>query len=264
MNKRMTRLAAALTVLMFVSAASVQAGAIPGMSQNHHAEGKSAGKSQPQPPKPQPQPPKPQPKPQQTQKSDPLSSNVIGTLRPSNPTQNAVIGTLRPSNPTQNAVIGTLKPSNPTQNAVIGTLKPSNPTQNAAIGTLRTPNSLSDVIGSLNSFDVSSKGGDVIGDIPSVDSLVPQAQNAVKQIEPMMPQIQQQAQQAARQIQNDPAIQQLVQDNPQLNEPIIILPRSVRAGNTGSGSSSGRRRSQHAYGDGYSGGNGQGPLIYNP
>jgi len=236
MNKRMTRIAAALTVLLFVSAVSIQAGGGPGMKQapQKQSGAKHGTKPQPQPPKPQPQP--------QPQNNDSLSSNVIGTLRPSNPTQNAAIGTLRPSNPTQNAAIGTLRPSNPTL-----------------------------------------AGSDVIGEIPSVDSIVQQAQEAAKQIEPMIPQIQQQtqeaakqiepmipqirqqAQQAVQQIQNDPAFQQIVQSNPQQNDPIVIMPRSVQGGNN-PGSSSGRRRSSnsHAYGDGYSGGNGQGPLIYNP
>jgi hypothetical protein len=188
-----------------------------------------------------------------------------------------VIGTLRPSNPTQNAVIGSLRPTKSNQNSTIGTLRPSNPNQNSMIGTMRG----GDMIGTLFNFNPSSEGGDYLGSIPTVDPLFQQTQDAVKQIEPkmpqiqqqaqeaarqiepMMPQIRQQAQEAARQIQNDPAVQQLVQDNPQLNEPIIIMPRSVRAGNTGSGSSSGRR-GQHRYGAGYSGGNGQGPLIYNP
>ena len=85
----------------------------------------------------------------------------------------------------------------------------------------------------------------------------------MRQIEPLIPQIQPAAQQAARQIQNDSADQQLVQDYPELNEPIIIMPRYVE---NGSNNSRGNRNnnSQHQYGEGYSGGNGNGPLIYNP
>jgi len=67
-----------------------------------------------------------------------------------------------------------------------------------------------------------------------------------------------QSQEAAQLVQNDPAVQQAVQDNPASNEPIIITPRSVRAGNP---KSAGKK---HEYGTGYSGGNGNGPLIYNP
>jgi Ni,Fe-hydrogenase III large subunit len=85
-----------------------------------------------------------------------------------------------------------------------------------------------------------------------------QAEQAARRIEPAAPQIRQQAQQAAQQALNDPAVQQIVQDNPQLNEPIIIMPRSVGNGNRNSG------RQQNSYGAGYTGGNGNGPLIYNP
>ena len=101
---------------------------------------------------------------------------------------------------------------------------------------------------------------------PQIPQIRQTAQQAAKQVEPQIPQIQQAAQQAAQQIQNDPAVQQIVQDYPELNEPIIIMPRSVGNGNYSSGGSrnGNRNNRQHQYGDGYSGGNGNGPLIYNP
>ena len=61
-------------------------------------------------------------------------------------------------------------------------------------------------------------------------------------------------------------VEQAVQQLPQpmqemLNEPIVITPQSV---NTGSSSKS-KRRSNWTYGvPGMTGGNGNGPLIYNP
>ena len=101
--------------------------------------------------------------------------------------------------------------------------------------------------------------------VQQVEPMIPEirqaAQQAVQQVEPMIPQIRQTAQQAVQQVQKDPAVQQIVQENPQQNQPIVITPRSVRAGNTSSGGTS---RQQHQYGAGYSGGNGNGPLIYNP
>ena len=84
-------------------------------------------------------------------------------------------------------------------------------------------------------------------------------------------------QEMARQLQ-EPVTQQVeqaVQQLPEpmqetLNEPIIITPRSVNAGNVngnrnGSRSRSTRRSSDWTYGiPGMTGGNGNGPLIYNP
>ena len=91
--------------------------------------------------------------------------------------------------------------------------------------------------------------------VKEAQTKIPQIEQQVRQqVEPMIPQIRQAAQQAV----NDPAVQQIVQENPQLNEPIIITPRSVRAGNASSGGN------RNSYGAGYSGGNGNGPLIYNP
>ena len=77
-----------------------------------------------------------------------------------------------------------------------------------------------------------------------------------------------QIQEMARQLQGPVTqqIEQAVQKLPQpvqetLTEPIIITPRSVSAGNN----SKSKRRSQWTYGvPGMTGGNGNGPLIYNP
>ena len=80
-----------------------------------------------------------------------------------------------------------------------------------------------------------------------------------------------QIQEMARQLQGPVTqqIEQAVQELPQpmqeaLNEPIIITPRSVSAGNNNSKSKR-RSQSQWTYGvPGMTGGNGNGPLIYNP
>ena len=208
-----------------------------------------AGGHQPQPqpqPKPQPQP-QPQPKPQPVQQDNSHRSSIIGSLKP-----DKAAGSTHTS-----SIIGTLKPQKSSEVPVIGDLKPSNPTQTPVIGNVRP----------------SSSGSKIIGGQPTnyVEPIIDQTQQAVKEIQPKIPQIEQQVrqqaepmipqiQQAAQQALNDPAVQQIVQENPQLNEPIIITPRSVRAGNASSGSS----RSRNSYGAGYSGGNGDGPLIYNP
>ena len=54
-------------------------------------------------------------------------------------------------------------------------------------------------------------------------------------------------------------VQEPSQKPAQTQEPIIITPRSVRAGN-----SSGGGKSSYRDVPGYSGGDGTGPLIYNP
>ena len=98
------------------------------------------------------------------------------------------------------------------------------------------------------------KGANGVGyvDVPMVESV----QQAAKEVQPMLPQIEQQA---AEQLQKEP-LPQAAQDAAQAQGPIIITPRSVRAGNT----SAGGRQPRNSYGAGYSGGNGNGPLIYNP
>ena len=83
-------------------------------------------------------------------------------------------------------------------------------------------------------------------------------------------------QEMARQLQGPVTqqVEQAVQELPQpmqeaLNEPIIITPQSINAGNSNSSKSRSkskrRSRTQWTYGvPGMTGGNGNGPLIYNP
>ena len=79
-------------------------------------------------------------------------------------------------------------------------------------------------------------------------------------------------QEMARQLQGpvsqqvEEAVQQLPQPVQEaLNEPIIITPQSVNAGNGNSKSSKSKRSSKWTYGiPGMTGGEGNGPLIYNP
>ena len=79
-------------------------------------------------------------------------------------------------------------------------------------------------------------------------------------------------QEMARQLQGPVTqqVEQAVQQLPQpvqeaLNEPIIITPQSVNAGNGNSKSSKSKRSSKWTYGiPGMTGGEGNGPLIYNP
>ena len=142
---------------------------------------------------------------------------------------------------------------------MIGTITPSKQGEQPMIGTLAP--SGSNIIGGYN-----------------MDPIIKQTEQALKQAEPIIPQIQQQTEQAARQVepmipQIRQAAQQAVQQGqdaaalnaPEQNEPIVITPRSVRAGNASNSNGSGRRNNNRSsYGAGYSGGNGQGPLIYNP
>ena len=125
-------------------------------------------------------------------------------------------------------MIGTLAPSKPGQMTMIGTLEPSKPGQMTMIGGPAVP----------------------------ADPIIPQVQD------PPPPRV----------VADEPQPQaadpqpQVVADEPpkqaKAQDPIIITPRSVSAGNAKSGSSG--RGSRHTYGEGYSGGNGNGPLIYNP
>ena len=101
-----------------------------------------------------------------------------------------------------------------------------------------------------------------------------QVQQAAQELQPVLEQVMQsmpsaeQIQEMARQLQ-DPVTQQVeqaVQQLPQpmqeaLNEPIIITPQSVSTGNK----SKSKRRSKWTYDiPGMTGGDGSGPLIYNP
>ena len=103
-----------------------------------------------------------------------------------------------------------------------------------------------------------------------------QVQQATQEFQPLVEQVMQnmpsaeQIQEMARQLQGPVTqqVEQAVQQLPQpmqeaLNEPIIITPQSVNAGNGNSSKS--KRRSKWTYGvPGMTGGNGNGPLIYNP
>ena len=225
MNKRLTRFAAvALAATLLVAfAENAHAGAVPGKTQPQTGSKSAAAK-----PQTKPQPVKPQPaRPQQT--------STIGTLNSSN--SQPVIGTLKPSNPSSQPVIGTLKPSNPSKQPIIGTVSPIDPIIHG-----------SDVIGGA-------------GQEKPVDPVIPPSPpEPGPQVEPVLPPPipQQTVQQGPSAPASDGPL--IVQDEPAQSEPIIITPRTVRAGNVQSGGN----RGQHEYGAGYSGGNGNGPLIYNP
>ena len=104
-----------------------------------------------------------------------------------------------------------------------------------------------------------------------------QVQQAAQELQPLLEQVLQnmpsaeEIQEMARQLQGPVTqqVEQAVQQLPQpmqeaLNEPIIITPRSVSAGNNNSKSKR-RSKSKWTYGvPGMTGGNGNGPLIYNP
>ena len=107
-----------------------------------------------------------------------------------------------------------------------------------------------------------------------------QVQQAAQELQPLLEQVMQnmpsaeEIQEMARQLQGpvtqqvEEAVQQLPQPMQEaLNEPIIITPQSVNTGNS-NGSKSKRRsksKSKWTYGvPGMTGGEGNGPLIYNP
>ena len=171
------------------------------------------------PPAPAPQPkPQPQPQPKPQESSHPT---VIGTLKSDKGTTggSSVIGTLKPSRPGEQPMIGTLKPDNPPAPQPQPKPKPQPQPQ-------PQPQTQPDQARPQN-------------DPP------PQSRPAAQQVQSESgPQIVQEAPKTV------PAAQQA-------QEPIIITPRSVRAGNA-----SGGNRTQNL--QGYSGGNGSGPLIYNP
>ena len=285
MNKTLTRFAAALAVLLFACAAyTVQAGA-PAAKQN---SGKSADKPQA---KPQSQP---QTKPQSVQSTPATSNPVIGTLQSPNPKQSPMIGSLSKGSSigslSKGSLIGSMSSGSSigsmsrgssigslsrgssigslNSGSTIGTLQPSKQNQTPFIGNTGPISPAGSGIGSLNpdlNVDkIQKQAAEAAKEIePMIPQIRQQAAQAAREIEPMIPQIQQQAAQAAKQIQGQggaAAAPQIVQDAPQSQNPIVIMPRSVRAGNTGNG----RRSGGHALGAGYSGGNGQGPLIYNP
>ena len=240
-------------------------------------------------PVPQPQP---QPKPQtQPQQSTNHRSSIIGTPG----TRSSTIGTPGTRSSTIGSAgsigstIGSLASPGGATNSMIGSLGGSDlssiignttPTVTPGPGPNPTPGPNPDhkpgpgpkprphneVVG-VEYYDTGV--GVEIG-APQVESAAPAIAPQVEQVMQSMPSSEQ-LQQMARQLQGpvtqqvEQAVQQLPQPmQEQLNEPIIILPRSVNAGN-GSGSRTTRSNSNSTYGiPGMSGGNGNGPLIYNP
>ena len=105
-----------------------------------------------------------------------------------------------------------------------------------------------------------------------------QVQQAAQELQPLVEQVLQnmpsaeEIQEMARQLQGPVTqqVEQAVQELPQpvqemLNEPIIITPQSVSAGNSNGSKSKRRSKTKWTYGvPGMTGGEGNGPLIYNP
>ncbi len=105
-----------------------------------------------------------------------------------------------------------------------------------------------------------------------------QVQQAAQELQPLVEQVLQnmpsaeEIQEMARQLQGpvtqqvEEAVQQLPEPMQEaLNEPIIITPQSVNTGNGNSSKSKRRSKSKWTYGvPGMTGGEGNGPLIYNP
>ena len=105
-----------------------------------------------------------------------------------------------------------------------------------------------------------------------------QVQQAAQELQPLLDQVMQnmpsaeEIQEMARQLQGPVTqqVEQAVQQLPQpmqeaLNEPIIITPQSVNSGNSNGSKSKRRSKSKWTYGvPGMTGGEGNGPLIYNP
>ena len=105
-----------------------------------------------------------------------------------------------------------------------------------------------------------------------------QVQQAAQELQPLIEQAMQnmpsagQIQEMARQLQGpvtqqvEEAVQQLPQPMQEmLNEPIIITPQSVNSGSSNGSKSKRCSKSKWTYGvPGMTGGNGNGPLIYNP
>ena len=156
------------------------------------------------------------------------------------------------------------QPKNKPQQSMSPATKPSqgsNPKPGPKPGPKPRPAEAASVVYYTNGFEVN----------------IGQAQQAVQELQPLLEQVMQnmpsadQIQEMARQLQGpvsqqvEEAVQQLPQPMQEaLNEPIIITPRSVSAGNNNSKS---KRRSQSkwTYGvPGMTGGEGNGPLIYNP
>ena len=232
----------------------------PDPSPNHTPAQQAQPQHRPQP-KPQPQP---QPQPQQ---SSSRRSSIIGSLAsPGGTANNSMIGSLAsPGGTATNSMIGSLGASG--RSSIIGNTTPAvepgpgpNPGPKPGPGPKPRPN---DGAVGVTYYDTG-----VTVEIGQVESAPQTAAPQVEQVMQSMPDAEQ-IQQMARQLQGPVTrqVEQAVQQQPQpvqekLNDPIVILPRSVNAGN---GSRATRSNSKPTYGiPGMSGGNGNGPLIYNP
>ena len=241
-------------------------------------------------PAPQPQP---QPQPQtQPQQSTNHRSSIIGTPGTRSSTigtpgsrsstigtpgsRSSTIGSLAsPGGTATNSMIGSL--GNADLSSIIGNTTPAvtpvpgpdpkpgpGPDPKPGPGPGPGPRPHNEVVG-VEYYDT---GVGVEVGVSQTESAAPAVAPQVEQVMQNMPSAEQ-IQQMARQLQGPVTqqVEQAVQQLPQpmqekLNEPIIILPRSVNAGN---GSRTTRSNSNSTYGiPGMSGGNGNGPLIYNP
>jgi hypothetical protein len=139
---------------------------------------------------------------------------------------------------------------------MIGTLKPSGPSSGSPIIGSDKPVYVEPIVEKTPGKGAKGTEPNVPQtqpDVPRTQPDVPRTQPDVPQTQPDVPR----TQPAAQQIRNEAAPTVVQEAAPQAQEPIVITPRSVRAGNRSSGRSSSNL-------PGYTGGNGNGPLIYNP
>jgi len=197
-------------------------------------------------PQPQPKPqPQPQPKPQPAQQK--TSSPVIGSLSSGSTigslSNGSTIGSLSSGSTigslSNGSTIGSLIPTNP-QSKPTPQPKPRNTEPERGGG--RRPQK------NPPSAEVRPQDNPQPAEARPQNNPPPQSRPA-EQPKPAEPGLQVVQEQPKRQ---DPP------KEAQPQEPIIITPRSVRAGNASGGGSSSRNL------PGYSGGDGTGPLIYNP
>lgn len=190
-------------------------------------------------PQPKPQPkPQPQPQPAQQKTSSPVigslsSGSMIGSL-----SNGSTIGSLSSGSTigslSNGSTIGSLIPTNP-QSKPTPQPKPRN-TEPERSGGRRPQNN-------PPSAEVRPQDNPQHAEVRPQDNPQPQSHPTAAQQKPAEP---------------EPQVVQEAPKQAQVQDPIIITPRSVRAGNTSSG------RSPYRDVPGYSGGDGSGPLIYNP
>ena len=295
MNKpliRLTAMALALSLGLTTAYAGARGGGTKiSAGQSIPVSNGAVVKTNPAPgPAPQVQPqvqPKPQTQPQQSSGRSSIigmpasRSSTIGTPASRSSTigtpasRSSTIGSLAsPGGTATNSMIGSLGQSG--ISSIIGNTTPAvipgpgpnptpgpNPNPNPKPGPGPNPRPHNEVVG-VEYYDTGF--GLEIG-APQTESAASAVAPQVEQVIQNMPSAEQ-IQQMARQLQGPvtPQVEQAVQQLPQpmqekLNEPIIILPRSVNAGN----GSRTTRSNSNTYGiPGMSGGNGNGPLIYNP